>query len=211
MMEATMSRFVFLLLVLCLTSLPTLTYSEEVESNGQILVIVGRTFAPFQVSEGIKGAVYAHVGTFASVRGAAMLFGYVGPEFTFTSQTNVKVLTGTWLTKDGGMSAIASLWLTQPLPGDVTVFIEGDAYFPIDGNGGHSQRNYYTFLSLDWLPKGNVVGVGVVQENFFSEKVFEEAAIGPALLFDKGRIWLAYDMTPDLPGSQIYLRLVLTL
>ena len=208
-MEATMSRFISLLLALCLTNLPFLAHSEEVESNGQILLIVGRNFAPFQVSEGIRGAVYAHIGAMASVRGNAMVFGYVGPEFTFTSQTNLKMLTGTWLTKDGGMSAIASLWLTQPLPGDVTVFLEGDAYFPIDGDGGHRQRNYYTFVSLDWFPKGNVVGLGVVQENFFSEKVFEEAAIGPALLFDKGRIWLAYDTrtcrVADLPASRAHL------
>lgn len=207
-----MNRFLCSLsLLLTLATLPFLAYGEEVESNAHILVTAGRTFSHFTVTESVTGGFYAQLGLMGSVRSNAMSFGYFGPEFTFSSKTNLKVLTGTWMTKEGGISAISSLWLTQPMPGDFTIFLEGDAYFPIDGDGGNTGRAYYTFASLDWFPEGNTVGLGVVQENFFTEKLFEEAAMGPALLFDNSRIWLAYDISPDLPGSQVYLRLVLPL
>jgi len=206
-----MKRLMLLAAIISL-SLPSLAYAKW-ESNGQVLVTLGRTFSPYSLTETIDGGIYGHVSAFASVRGAAMLFGYIGPEFQFKgSKTNLKLLTGLWTPKDGGFSAIASIWLTQLLPSDLILFLEGDAYFPIDGEGGHSQRNYYTIATFDWFPSANKAGFGIVQENFFSEATFDELAIGPSLIFDHGRIWIAYDFTPEIKDDQVlYLRLVLNL
>lgn len=204
-----MKRFLLVILLLCAMIIPTAA-EAKVESNGQFLVTLGRTFSPFTLSENITGGIYAHATGLVSMRGNSMIFGYFGPEMSVLStKTNLKLLGGLWMTNDGGMSALASIWLTQPLPSDLLLCVEGDVYFPVDGDKGHVQRNYYTLTTLDWMKPGNIAGFGIVQENFFSEKTFDEAAIGPSILLGAGRIWVAYDFTPEIAGDHVlYLRLV---
>ena len=204
-----MKRFLSLLFV-CAMLIPTAAEAKW-ESNGQVLLVLGnRPFAKYEINDAISGALYAQLGVFGSIRGTAMMFGYFGPELTFgATNTNLKVLTGLWATQDGGFSVIGSVWVTQPLPYDLTLFVEGDAYFPADGSGPHSVRNYYTFFALDWFRPGNAAGFGIVQENFLSESTFDEAAIGPSVLLGTGRIWVAYDFTPEIAGDHVlYLRLI---
>jgi hypothetical protein len=171
-----------------------------------VLLAFGRTFGDYRLSDSVSGGIYARGSGMITLRGTPFLFGYFGPEWT-VDKANVKLLTGVFMTGDGGMSAIAALWYNQGLPMDMNFFVGVDAYFPIDGaNFGHEFRQYYSYVEFSWTADADSgLGLGVVQENFFSEDDVFEAAIGPALNFSKGSLWLAYDFTPAVEDDHVFL------
>ena len=212
-MNRTLVTVLFALLALGLFTPPTAN-AEGLESQGQLLVTFGRTFGEFQINEDVTGGVYAH-GTFlVPLRSTPQMFGYVGPEISY-GDANIKALTGTLMTSDGGVSLIASIWYSQGLPHDLSFFIEADAYFPVDGDDfGHEIRQYYTLANFSWeVNEDSGLGFGLMNENFFNEDgEWFEAAIGPVLNFSEGNFWLAYDFTPETDGDHsLLLRLSLNL
>lgn len=193
---------------------PNTAMAEGVESQGQLLVTFGRTFGEFQINEDLSGGIYAHATVLVPLRSTPQMFGYFGPELSF-GEANIKFLTGTLMTSDGGMSLLASIWYNQVLPANLNLFLEADAYFPIDGDGvGHEIRQYYTLANFSWTVNEDTgLGFGLMQENFFNEDgEWFEAAVGPVLNFAKGNIWLAYDFTPEVDGDHsIVFRLSINL
>ena len=203
-----------LLALLCLGIFTPTANAEGLESQGQLLVTFGRTFADFQLSEQVTGGVYAHATVLVPITSTPQMFGYVGPEISF-GDANLKFLTGTLMTSDGGLSLIGSIWYNQSLPHDLNLFLKADAYFPVDGDGvGHEIRQYYTLANFSWeVNKDSGLGFGLMQENFFNESgEWFEAAVGPVLNFSKGNFWIAYDFTPEVKGDHsLVLRLSINL
>ena len=204
-----------LLVIVILSGIIPLTaknvLAQQVESQGQILLALGKTFADHPFSKNISSGIYVNASGMIPIRSTPQLFGYIGPELT-VYDSNFKLLTGTYMTSDGGMSLIGSVWYNQVLPFNLNLFLEGDAYFPIDGEGfGHEFRQYFTIFNLIWtINTESGVGIGVAEENFFSENDVYEVAIGPTLNFSKGSLWLAYDFTPAISGDRsLLLRLSL--
>ncbi len=209
-----------------------LAQAQSVESNGQLMLTFGRSFpdtneeeetteetsvsdtdTELEDEDELSLGFYAHGTGFISLRDAPLLFGYFGPELTFRD-ANLKLLTGTFMTGDGGMSVITSVWYNQALPSGFNVFLEGDAYLPIDGEDfGHEGRQYFTVFALSWADDPNSGNsIGLTSENFLSEEDFFSAAVGPTFNFADGGFWLAYDFTPATAGDKVViLRLTLNL
>jgi len=203
-----------LLALLSLGLLPQTSMAKGVESQGQLLVAFGRTFADIEITEDVTAGLFASTLFLMPLRSTPQLFGYFGPEITYRD-ANIKLLTGTLMTSDGGMSVLASIWYNQGMPHDLNLFLEADAYFPIDGKSfGHESRQFYTLANFSWeVNEDSGLGFGLMQENFFDEDGnWYEAAIGPVLNFSKANIWIAYDFTPEVDGDHsIVFRFSVTL
>ena len=181
-------------------------HAKGLESSGQLFLTFGRTFGEYKLSEDVSGGVYAHGSLMLPIRNTPLLFGYIGPEWS-VGKANIKLLTGAFMTGDGGLSAVAGIWYNQGLPEGLNLFVDFEAYFPVDGAGyGHEFRQYYSYLNFSWTAdEESGLGVGIAQENFFSEADVFEAAIGPVLKISRGSFWIAYDFTPNVKGDHVLI------
>jgi hypothetical protein len=200
-----MNRFLTTLALIFALCLPSLASAYDI--NPQVLLSAGKEFATSTVNKDATVGVYAHGTFFWPIKATPALFAYVGPQFNVKGHT-ISILTGPWFTADGGMSLMASLWYAKNLPYNLGLFMQFDAYFPMDGDGPHTDRAYYSYVVFDYeFGYDTQFKIGITQENFFTENEIQEAAIGPHLTVANFTFWPAIDFTPATPGYTFMFRL----
>ena len=136
--------------------------------------------------------------------GSALVFGYVGLDWTFHKEIRIRLYSGAMATSAGTSSVIASLWLEFLQLGaeDLSLCLQFDTYFPQHNKkpDGSDRISFYGQVVLNFK-----VGTDVTL-SLFSELVADtndvyELATGPLLRGKIVGLWLGFDLTPNVPGS----------
>lgn len=177
--------------------------------HGQTLVVGGGEIPLIESPEGFKTEWYLHGSFLQPVDAKPLLFLYTGPQFT-SGHTQVKLLTGAFLTADGGASATASLWLNQKdFPTrHMHVFGEVDIYFPVRQ---HSRMQFYGLAEVFYHGHEHR-GIGLEAEVFLDTDIWSVVAVGPVIQVSQYvSFFLAYDFNPHEAEPGVFVRLQLRL
>jgi hypothetical protein len=172
--------------------------AKDVTTTGQVMLAAGGGVGNFTAGQS-QVDIYLHgTGFFDMGSGTGMLFGYFGPRFKIEN-TTVHLLTGLFLTPDGGTSVLGSVWFEQSkvFTDQLGWFLEFDTYFPMptSGSGEHQELQYYLYSTLMHSATENFKW-GLVTEHFFSAEEWGEAAVGPGFSVNDLMFWVGYDFTP---------------
>ena len=178
------------------------------QGSGQLQLLPARTFATMNLSDTTSLSLYGQGTFFYPIEASPIIFSYIGPQLKIKN-TTINLLTGTFHTPDGGLSATASFWIIQDkfLFDNLHCLVEFDTYFPVLL---HKNQSFYGYAHALYSV-GEKTSVGVITEHFADTDVWTEAAVGPGLQLDNLIFWFGYDHTPGLPDKIVFFRLMLLL
>jgi hypothetical protein len=193
------------ILMVCLAiSGQALARDNDVAAKTQVQLTIGHYF---EVRENVTGVAFGSFLYNLNTQYPVAL-GYVGP-MVKVGQINIYTMLAV-MGEPIGMSVGPSLWLEYS-NGKDSFFLEYDHYesWMSSQHGDDAVAPSASYYGLfDYSHNfGNKVSLGLACEGIgmYQDNHPYELAYGPYAQFNKFRIWLAYDETPNVPGQDYWL------
>jgi hypothetical protein len=190
----------FLLVISLLVIATPVLAGEEAVAKPQIQVTIGHMFEFNEDVNGFASGIFMY----DMANDYPIGFAYAGPMFS-VGQANVYVL-GVIMAEPIGTSAGPSLWIEAN-----GFFLKYDHYeswlaASHDKGAVAPPASYYGLADYGYALKNKVI-IGTAFEiiGYYEDDHPFEMAYGPYVKFNKFKVWLAYDETPNVTGHNYWI------
>lgn len=187
-----------MVLAFCLVITQLAWAADETPLEGQYAFYAENNFVESENLGSLVGSAMLMGSTTAP---GLSLYTYLGPKLTPAEGLTIYLLGGAYL--DAGSSIIASAWLDYQFWDKNDLFAEIDYYTP------YQLQQHAIYLTGYYLRATDLkfsYGINYEAMEYTKDGKFFESALGPVLMIDKLKFWLAYDEMPSVNGDRAFLR-----